>query len=74
MDIAVKLPKITIAPQTEYELDFFREMLSKMRATFEISKTNENLLSRFEEGLKEAKSMKIGKLAKKPLRELYEQF
>jgi len=37
-----------------------------------VSKTNETLLFRFEEGLKEAKMMKNGKLPKKPLSELYE--
>ena len=71
MKVAVELPSITIMPQTESELLFFREMLSKMRASFVVSKAGESLLSRFEEGLKEAKSMKEGKLPKKPLCELY---
>ena len=71
MKIAVELPQITIMPQTEGELFLFQEMLSKMKATFVISKTNESLLSRFEEGLKEAKNMKEGSLPKKPLSELY---
>lgn len=71
MEAVVELPRITIMPQTEYELDFFKEMLYKMKATFEVSKANERFLTRFEAGLREAKSMKEGKLAKKPLRELY---
>ena len=71
MKAALELPKITIMPQTEGELLFFHEMLSKMRATFVVSKTNESLLFRFEEGLKEAKKMKEGKMPKKPLSELY---
>jgi hypothetical protein len=71
MEAVVELPRITILPQTEGELSFYQEMLSKMRATFVVSKTNESLLSRFEEGLKEAKMMKEGKLPKKPLSELY---
>jgi len=71
---AVELPKITIMPQTEVELFFFQEMLSNMKATFVVSqaKTNESLLARFEEGLREAKNMRDGKLPKKPLKELYE--
>jgi len=72
MKTAIELPRITIVPQTEGELSFFQEMLSKMSATFVVSKTNELLLSRFEEGLREAKMMKDGKLPKKPLCELYE--
>ena len=72
MKVALELPKITIMPQTEHELDFFQEMLLRMKATFVVSKTNESLLTRFEEGLKEAKKMKEGKLSKKPLSELYE--
>ena len=72
MKVAVELPRITIMPQTEGELFLFQEMLSKMKATFVVSKTNESLLSRFEEGLIEAKNMKDGKLPKKPLTELYE--
>jgi len=72
MKIAVELPRITIIPRTVHELDFFQEMLSKMKATFVVSKTDESLLHRFEEGLKEAKMMKEGKLPKKPLSELYE--
>ena len=44
----------------------------KMKATFVVSKTEETLLSKFEEGLKEAKMMKDGKLPKIPLSELYE--
>ena len=72
MKIAVELPKITIMPQTAHEFDFFQEMLLKMKATFVVSKTEELLLSKFEEGLKEAKMMKEGKLPKKPLNELYE--
>ena len=71
MKVAVELPRITIMPQTEGELLFFNEMLLKMRAKFVVSKTNESLLSRFEEGLKEAKKMQEGKLPKKPLSELY---
>ena len=71
MKIALELHKITIIPQTEDELLLFQEMLSKMKATFVVSKTDESLLSRFEEGLIEAKSMKEGKLPKKPLCELY---
>jgi len=71
MNVAVELPKITIMPQTESEFLFFSEMLSKMRASFVVSKTNDCLLSRFEEGLKEAKNMHEGKLPKKPLKELY---
>jgi len=67
MKIAVELPRITIMPQTVRELDFFQEMLLKMKATFVVSKTNESLLNRFEQGLKEAKMMKEGKLPKKPL-------
>jgi len=70
MKLAAELPRITIMPQTEGELLFFQEMLSKMKATFVVSKTNEPLLVRFEEGLKEAKMMKEGKLPKKPLCEL----
>jgi len=71
--MAVALPQITIIPQTKRESDFFQEMLSKMKAKFIVSKTNENsLLTRFEEGLKEAKLMKEGKLPKKPLCELYD--
>ena len=70
MKVAVELPRITIMPQTESELLFFNEMLLKMRAKFVVSKTNESLLSRFEEGLKEAKNMQEGKLPKKPLSEL----
>ena len=58
MEIALELPKITIMPQTEHELSFFQEMLLRMKATFVVSKTNESLLTRFEEGLKEAKKMK----------------
>jgi len=72
MKAAVGLPRITIMPQTENELFLFHEMLSKMKATFVVSKTDESLLFRFEEGLKEAKKMKDGKLPKKPLSELYE--
>ena len=72
MNTAVELPRITIIPQTEYEVDFFQEMLSRMKAKFVVSKTNESLLTRFEEGLQEAKQMKEGKLPKKPLCELYE--
>ena len=72
MKVAVALPKITIAPQTEHDLYFFQEMLSKMKAKFVVSKTNESLLTRFEEGLQEAKKMKDGKLPKMPLCELYE--
>ena len=72
MKIAVELPRITIMPQTEGELFFFQEMLSKMKAKFVVSKANESLLARFEEGLKEAKMMKNGELTKKPLCELYE--
>ena len=72
MNIAVELPRITIMPRTLHELDFFQEMLLKMKATFVISKTDESLLSRFEEGLKEAKLMKEGKLPKKSVSELYE--
>ena len=71
MKVATELPRITIMPQTEGELLFFQEMLSKMKATFVVAKTNESLLSRFEEGLKEAKMMSDGKLPKKPLSELY---
>ena len=71
MRVAVELPKITIMPKTEKELFFYQEMLSKMEATFVVAKTNESLLARFEEGLKEAKNMNDGKLPKKPLRELY---
>ena len=71
MKVATELPKITIMPQTEGELLFFQEMLSKMKAKFVVSKNNESLLSRFEEGLKEAKMMRDGKLPKKPLNELY---
>ena len=42
-----------------------------MKAKFILSKTNENsLLTRFEEGLKEAKLMKEGKLPKKTLEEI----
>ena len=72
MKVALELPEITIMPQTEHELVFFQEMLSKMKATFVVSKTDESILVRFEEGLKEAKEMKDGKLPKKPLSELYE--
>ena len=72
MKAAIELPKITIMPKTEGELLFFQEMLSKMKATFIVSKTGESLLVKFEEGLKEAKMMKDGKLPKKPLCELYE--
>ena len=72
MKIALELPKITILPQTENDLVFFKELLSKMKATFVVSKSEETLLSRFEEGLKEAKMMKEGKLPKIPLNELYE--
>ena len=72
MEITAELPRITITPRTAHELDFLKEMLSKMKATFVISKTNESLLSRFEEGLIEAKLMKEGKLPKKSLSELYE--
>jgi len=44
----------------------------KMKAKFIVSQTNDDsLLTRFEEGLKEAKLMKEGKLQKKPLCELY---
>jgi len=71
MKVAVELPQITIMPQTQGELLLFQEMLSKMKATFVVSKNNESLLFRFEEGLKEAKKMKEGKLPKKPLCELY---
>ena len=71
MEIALELPKITIIPQTEKEVVFFYELLSKMKATFTVSKTEESLLSKFEEGLMEAKMMKEGKLPKKPLNELY---
>jgi hypothetical protein len=72
MKSVMELPKITIIPQTEKELYFFQEMLSKMKASFVVSKTNESLLVRFEKGLKEAQKMKEGKTPKKPLRELYE--
>ena len=72
MEIASNLPRITIIPQTEHELDLFQEMLSKMSAKFVVAKTDESLLVRFEEGLIEAKKMKDGKLPKKPLCELYE--
>ena len=72
MEITLNLPRITIIPQTEHELDFFQEMLSKMRAKFVVAKTDESLLVRFEEGLIEAKKMKDGKLPQKPLCELYE--
>jgi len=72
MKVAVELPRITIMPKTENELFLFHEMLSMMKATFVVSKTNDSLLFRFEEGLKEAKKMKEGKLPKKPLSELYE--
>ena len=72
MKAVAELPQITITPQTINELDFYKEMLSKMRAKFFISKPNESLLTRFEEGLREAKGMKEGKLPKKPLSELYE--
>jgi hypothetical protein len=71
MKVALELPRITIVPQTEGELFFFQEMLHKMRANFVVSKTNDMLLSRLEEGLQEAKMMKEGKLPKKPLHELY---
>ena len=67
-----QLPCITITPQTEHELAFYREMLLKMNATFYESKSNDSLLNRFEEGLIEAKNMKLGKIPKKPLYELYE--
>ena len=36
-----------------------------------VFKTNESLLAKFEEGLKEAKKMKEGKLPKKLLSELH---
>ena len=72
MRSTIELPKITIIPQTEKELYFFQEMLTKMKALFVVSKTEESLLVKFEEGLKEAKKMKEGKIPKKPLRELYE--
>jgi len=72
MKVAVELPKITIMPQTEGELFFFQEMLSKMKAKFVVSKTDESLLVKFEEGLMEAKKMKAGELPKKLLSELYE--
>ncbi|MCL2649971.1 MAG: hypothetical protein FWD60_02955 [Candidatus Azobacteroides sp.] len=72
MKVAVEIPQITIMPQTESELFFFQEMLSKMKARFVVSKTDESFLVRLEEGLKEAKNMKEGKLPKKPLSELYE--
>jgi len=64
MKIAVKLPKIAIIPRTVHELDFFQEMLSKMKASFVVSKTDESFLYRYEERLKEAKMMKEGKLPK----------
>ena len=73
MKVALELPKITITPQTERELDFFQEMLLKMKATFIVSKTDDLLLAGFEEGLKEDKMMKDGKLPKRPLSELYEK-
>jgi len=72
MKAIAELPQITITPRTIHEFDFYREMLSKMSAKFIISKTDESLLARFEEGLIEAKMMKEGKLPKKPLRDLYE--
>ena len=72
MKVAIELPEITIIPQTKHELDFFQEMLLKMKARFVVCKTNEPLLTRFEEGLQEAKKMKEGKLPKLPLCELYE--
>ena len=72
MKATAEFPRIIIIPQTKYELDFFQEVLLKMKAKFIISNTDESLLTRFEEGLQEAKKMKEGKLQKKPLRELYE--
>jgi len=72
MKAIAELPQITITPQSTHELVFFKEMLSKMRAKFVVSQANESFLSRFEEGLLEAKMMKDGKLPKKPLSELYE--
>jgi len=72
MKVAIEFPEITIMPQTEKELFFFQEMLSKMKAKYVVSKTNESLLARFEEGLKEAKNMKDGNIPKKLLSELYE--
>jgi hypothetical protein len=69
MNIAVELPRITIMPKTEHELFVFQEMLSIMNANFVVYKSEETLLSRFEEGLKEAKLMKEGKLPKIPLSE-----
>jgi len=72
MKAVAQLPHIIITPHTMNELNFYEEMLSKMKARFVVSKPNESLLSRLEEGLKEAKEMKEGKLPKKPLCELYE--
>ena len=72
MKVALELPEIPIMPQTEHELVFFQEMLLKMKAKFVVSKKDESLLARFEEGLKEAKKMKEGLLPKKPLHELYD--
>ena len=72
MRSAIELTEITITPQTESELYFFQEMLTKMKTSFVISKTEESLLVKFEEGLIEAKKMKEGKIPKKTLRELYE--
>ena len=58
MNASLNIPQITIIPQSEHELVFFQEMLSKMKATFVVAKADEPLLVRFEEGLKEAKKMK----------------
>ncbi len=74
MKTVADLPRITIIPQTKKELDFFQEMLLKMKVSFELSQSDElPFLERLEAGLTEAKKMKGGKLPKKPLRELYER-
>ncbi|MCL1942812.1 MAG: hypothetical protein FWF54_04600 [Candidatus Azobacteroides sp.] len=69
-----KIPQITIIPQTEHELEFFREMLSKMKAKFIITKSNDSttMLSRIAAGLIEAKKMKEGKLPESLLSDLCE--